>query len=1045
MIRQRVLYVGIGGSGLDLGIRLDEALRHQVCGLDGRALVRKGGPFAGFQPNQLPNFIQSVYIDFAAESLEGVTSAIKGGNTHAIADLIPTVDNYPTVAMDLRMKCDEETIGWIPPQGPDEPPTKPLNGGAGQFPTIGRAAMFHSIEAQGYEASLGSKLRRAIKGLEGGGQIDSYTNNRSLKSIAVYVGFSLSGGTGCGLFMDVLYLLTRELMRECPDNPCVIIPIVMLPSTFGTDLPPDKFRRARLNAAPAVLDLVRLLEQLHRPKVEWSKDFEIRYPDPVLGRVGIEFRDAAPMIPVVSVVAKGGDMERDDVMRSVASAVVSHASSVVISNAGTGVGIKNENSFIEGLINDIPEISRPHPLGLGTHPLMPMVASSLTMPSRQLADLLAQRAVHDGLSEIFKGLQDTATPSQDHIDEFLNHCGLVDLVKANTFSADTNLSFTVPQSVNREADLEKVLVKVRRDASNAEPIIQKRIEETIKQNSVFKPVENGLSKLLLSNPDMTLPQALIVGLAALTQLETRSGKVGIGNTGVAKTGKPKSKSGVFSKVLPSKVSSKSAAQAMNAAETAYVERVRDMWWTQWGQLRRNWLGSVEAGREGMLEISAKLHELETFALANVASDQMNLAQRQKGVVNFVPTEGRSFDDFFEVLYERTTDRVREIKSINAQSASALLSVVATSGDQTNAWSEFVNAYSQLKSKTSIFETVLSPMRNLIEQAMTGDGSSRAGTLKGLNTLLLEATQPQRSNDSDSLLGALGDLVPDTMIPTGEHRIAKVLISYPGERNEEVEKLITSKIRLGASFAALLDKPSTKVTYTATGEGDVITVNVNLVGQGVLDHPETREVLRFWVDALDNPQDDQLLWRQRLGYQTTEQLFSRASRDSVMLNLIRGLALGQMKITKGTPYSPERLEIGNERTAGSNLTHVEFDVQALEGMSSWPNVLSAFERYVLTLDSQRDARDQVLKKVMTTAPSVTPVTIPQIVVDLFNMRDTEIAKIDAHLAESEIYTPVKIRRLVAARYFWSNTLSEAFKLPIDQEFASLEVAIRNMQK
>ena len=96
MIRQRILYVGIGGSGLDLGIKLDEALRREICGLDGRALLRKAGPFASLKPNQLPNFVQSLYIDFASESLEAVTSSISGGNAvFAIAQTEKSPSEFP--------------------------------------------------------------------------------------------------------------------------------------------------------------------------------------------------------------------------------------------------------------------------------------------------------------------------------------------------------------------------------------------------------------------------------------------------------------------------------------------------------------------------------------------------------------------------------------------------------------------------------------------------------------------------------------------------------------------------------------------------------------------------------------------------------------------------------------------------------------------------------------------------------------------------------------------------------------------------------------
>ena len=57
MIRQRVLYVGIGGTGLDLGVHLHEALQREICGPDGRALNRVG-TFANLEPNQLPSFVQ---------------------------------------------------------------------------------------------------------------------------------------------------------------------------------------------------------------------------------------------------------------------------------------------------------------------------------------------------------------------------------------------------------------------------------------------------------------------------------------------------------------------------------------------------------------------------------------------------------------------------------------------------------------------------------------------------------------------------------------------------------------------------------------------------------------------------------------------------------------------------------------------------------------------------------------------------------------------------------------------------------------------------
>lgn len=367
--------------------------------------------------------------------------------------------------------------------------------------------------------------------------------------------------------------------------------------------------------------------------------------------------------------------------------------------------------------------------------------------------------------------------------------------------------------------------------------------------------------------------------------------------------------------------------------------------------------------------------------------------------------------------------------------------VCTGPDQPNAWVEFVANYDSKKDPTSIYETLLTPMRSAMESAMTGDGD-RLGTLKDLNSLLREACLPQRSADSEALIGALGDLVPDTLIPAGDHKSARVLISYPGDRNEDIESLITSKVSLGASFAALLGKQSTKLLFTPTGDGDVVTVNINVIGQGLLDQPETREILRLWTSTTDSANSELLPWRQRLGYQTQEQLFSKASRDDVLAQLLRALVYGDLKITHGDIKSPEKMEIGNERTADSSMTRVDFSVPQSETMSSWPNVLTAYERLVLSLDPEKDMRDKVVKSVMGSPPRMGRAPIPEEVKMLWSMRTDQIARIKADLEKANVYGPLKVRSLYASLEFWETTLPKAFERPIDTEFASLRAALEH---
>lgn len=162
----------------------------------------------------------------------------------------------------------------------------------------------------------------------------------------------------------------------------------------------------------------------------------------------------------------------------------------------------------------------------------------------------------------------------------------------------------------------------------------------------------------------------------------------------------------------------------------------------------------------------------------------------------------------------------------------------------------------------------------------------------------------------------------------------------------------------------------------------------------------------------------------------------------MAQLLRALVYGDLKIIQGQVSSPEKLEIGNERTADSSMTRVEFSVPQSEGMSSWPNVLTAYERLVLSLDPEKDMRDKVVKSVMGSPVRMGRVTIPQEVHALWGMRDEQIALIKSDLEKANVFGPLKVRSLRAALNFWESTLPKAFDKPIDTEFASLRIALEH---
>jgi hypothetical protein len=170
----RFLYVGLGGTGLKVGRELERLLREEMCGPDGRALVSMGGTFANMEPRQLPDFVQTVYLDFSESELRSLQADLLprapevARRTATFVGALSAAGKASTdVTRQLRTSesVHEITDGWLPPVAGDwggEPAFAPLATGAGQYPTIGRAALFAYMERSGSSRSTpGRRLRPA--------------------------------------------------------------------------------------------------------------------------------------------------------------------------------------------------------------------------------------------------------------------------------------------------------------------------------------------------------------------------------------------------------------------------------------------------------------------------------------------------------------------------------------------------------------------------------------------------------------------------------------------------------------------------------------------------------------------------------------------------------------------------------------------------------------------------------------------------------------------------------------------------------------------
>lgn len=1044
MIRQRILYVGIGGSGLDLGIKLDEALRREICGLDGRALV-KSGSFPGLKPNQLPSFVQSLYIDFAAESLSHVTKNIRGGNTVAATNLIPTIDNYSALATDLRLHGGAD-YPWIPP-APGEPNIKPLNGGAGQFPTVGRAAFFGSIKSQGYRKAIGDDITRVINALaESMGDLATYTGQNSVSDVAVYVGFSMSGGTGCGVFLDVIQLLMHEFHSQLSSVGVTILPIVLLPSTFDKLLPADNDRRAKLNAARALLDLAETIEQLQQPNTARRAEFRIKYPDSSVGSngsVGVDFLGKAPMIPVATLVEKPKIMDRDDVARSVAASIVAQSSTVrEVKNAAVAAGAspQNKNSFIEHLINLIPEIQKPHKFGLGAHPLMPMVSASLTLPSRRIADIVAKQIIAEGLADIEKE-QKTQSAAESNWKDVLTHLRLDDLTRPETFDSDTSLRFaprTQPKNAN---ELEEQLNKLRGQIASAHLVIESLIKQRIAQRSVFQ-LTDGLRKYLVAEglkSGLDLPSAISTAGRAMNELETKRSVVG--DQGSQRKAKPGKKFAL----LPKKLDPAVIKSAFDDARKKFESEVESKWWMAWSSQSAAWSNSVESGKSSLLELQRLLEDLRDSFEKQVIADQSDLGVARVGVVNFVPTNGRAISDALKQLTIDTATQIRRSRQLENQAPAALLRSLACQ-ENYNAWAELVDRFSRKAPQTQIYDALIEPVRDAVEEAMTGT-ESVPGTLPRLGQLLVSVAGNATSSEGIALKKALGELVPDGLIPGGNFGNGRVLISYPGTKNSDVEKMIKDSLSLGGDYKNLLSKNTTE-EWTATGDSDVLTVNVNLIGQGLLDNRETRDILLRWKEAITSPIDDKLKWRQRRNYRNIDQIFTGQTQAHLLSALVSALFGGILEVVRGSEQSPEVLLLKAPDGQVADLARVEIEIPQLPNFSSWPNILLAFERMVLGINTESDFKGTVVEKMFQYRPPIlqgeSSATIPSVVRQMLSSRAQQLESL-RKAATSSNYGEGAIRMLNNAIDFWESGLVSAFDYEVPGGFyRSLDAAMRDRE-
>ena len=262
-VYQRMVYVGLGGTGVRIGTALEKELRAGLCGPDGSQLVN-AYPSLGLGQWELPEYVRFVYADFdkselsGAQATSGLDPQLWQRSTKIVSKMVPVANSSKQVGQSLRVNELNGEFAWLPPENSD-PHVAPLSDGAGQFPTVGRAALHAAImDANSMNSVAGPILAALTDVARGGGQISELTGRPAEEGIDVFVGFSVAGGTGCGIFYDFLHLISH-LAEEFRPLQTKIYPLVLLPSTIGK-LNDRSARAAQLNGSRALLALLRLVD-----------------------------------------------------------------------------------------------------------------------------------------------------------------------------------------------------------------------------------------------------------------------------------------------------------------------------------------------------------------------------------------------------------------------------------------------------------------------------------------------------------------------------------------------------------------------------------------------------------------------------------------------------------------------------------------------------------------------------------------------------------------------------------------------------------------
>ena len=935
-INQPMLFVGLGGTGGLVGSELERRLRAQLCGPDGTALNSVGIT----QRYQLPECLQFVYADYSeAElarlphlSVEPSLQAAYGRTARATHDLLPGYDSSPSVTRELRAALPRETHHWLPPRGA-EPKITPLRNGAGALPTVGRAALYGTLLRDDLTPVMGP-LQQAIDIIGRSGGELSRLGGGPITGCDVFVAFSVAGGTGTGIFLDYLHFI-GQAFKEKNFSGVRIYPLVVMPSAFP--LAKGGGRDAELNAARAVVDLFRLVDEQNVPTaddvigdIDHASTTTIHYPHDRIIRLD------AGVMPTAFLFSRTAGIRPDDLRRSMVSLIMS----LIGAELGDAPHRDDEHqTFASSFINSDAKRRIRAKSGIGHRGVSTALVASMTVPLEPLADLVSARLLAQGVGRL---ADSSAQPSHEYagtVRRMFADAGLEELW--NRESLPLPEPRTVPRGGpaiekelrTRATDMQAHLEDLRRRVARRAPVLAEQ----------FSP-QTALERALRTMDPFQV-ERIVRGVPGDADPVTRNGVLGMlenrsrepaGDRAVQPPGVPRIKDGLAGPLSRRQWGDPEVVRVREAQDQWYAMRAKVIWHEAWRREEQRWRPKASALVAEITQLVETFHKHKEEEPRSYKEQLLELYDDRTGVSYLLPPQN-SLTDFYDDVRERLTKR----ENLRDTDDEAALVHSMVGSDQWQA--------ARLIGRRNA-DAAIAPVKAAIEQrikelfAESGVRHDERPLLPSMAMLLEAAAGVGSAADEvgktalDQFRFKIAGLIPHGFVPEGGGPL-KVLVVYPrSQAKDTVEDYLRKHLSL----------PRGTLEFNGV-ETDSITVVLFRREMSLTEVPEVRKVLLRWAKAkAGEDASDYLDWRQRLGYGGEWLASTPEDRREILHRLLCALWKGQVEVVEGDDDNPRKVLVRLYGGEGDNLPGIELRLgeQSRHGISGWARLLHAYEQVAL---------------------------------------------------------------------------------------------------